>query len=81
MNILVASTDRVFQPLTRDTASVSSGKNSVDSSVHATAFDAAFGDAEAPVSPVTSAGTPAAPRETKVYDDVDSIIEVRFRPR
>jgi len=53
----------------------------VDSSVHATAFDAAFGDAQAPVTPVTPADTAAAPRETKVYDDVDSIIEVRFRPR
>jgi len=53
----------------------------VDSSVQATAFDAAFGDAEAPVAPVTPADTPAAPRETKVYDDVDSIIEVRFCPR
>jgi hypothetical protein len=53
----------------------------VDSSVHATAFDAPFDDAPAPVAPATPVNTPAAPRETKVYDDVDCIIEVRFRPR
>jgi hypothetical protein len=62
-------------------ASVSTGKNTVDSSVHATAFDAPFDDAPAPVAPATPVNTPAAPRETKVYDDVDCIIEVRFRPR
>ena len=68
-------------PFASDTASVSTGKNTVDSSVHATAFDAPFDDAPAPVAPATPVNTPAAPRETKVYDDVDCIIEVRFRPR
>ena len=77
----VASTDLVSHPLASDTVSVSTGKNTVDSSVHATAFDAPFDDAPAPVAPATPVNTPAAPRETKVYDDVDCIIEVRFRPR
>ena len=77
----VASTDLVSHPFASDTASVSTGKNTVDSSVHATAFDAPFDDAPAPVAPATPVNTPAAPRETKVYDDVDCIIEVRFRPR
>ena len=77
----IASTDLVSHPFASDTASVSTGKNTVDSSVHATAFDAPFDDAPAPVAPATPVNTPAAPRETKVYDDVDCIIEVRFRPR